>query len=150
MGIETRNRPHAVGWQPFAAEKRTMCAVRLVRFASAAFSALLGFALVAPSASLACQPSKARCPGMPPELAALCHHEGVTAPDCCKKERPAPTRRAPETTAAPECASTPAARPIAELAVEAFESPRLEGIVLDRAAARHELGLFTLNAVFRI
>ena len=87
---------------------------------------------------------------MPPELAALCHHAGATAPDCCKKERPAPSRRAPEAAAALELASTPATRPVAELAAEALSLATSESIDLTRAAVVHDLGLYTLHSVFRI
>jgi hypothetical protein len=88
---------------------------------------------------------------MPPELAALCHHAGVTtAPDCCKKERPAPARRAPDSVAAPDVASTPPARPVAELAAEASNSVEGGAIDFARAAVFHDLGLYTLHAVFRI
>jgi hypothetical protein len=124
--------------------------VKPIRFASAALSALLGLALVVPSASLACEPSAPRCPGMTPELAALCHKAGVTAPDCCQKERPAPQRRAPESVAAPELASTPAARPVADLAAEALIVAGSESIDFTRTSVFHDLGLFTLHAVFRI
>jgi hypothetical protein len=124
--------------------------VKSIRFASAAFSALLGLALVAPSASLACEPSVRHCPGMSPALAALCHRAGASVPDCCKKERQAPSRRAPETVAAPELASTPAARPVAGFAAEALIAAQPGAIDFTRAAVFHDLGLFTLHAVFRI
>lgn len=127
-----------------------MGAMSRFRFASAAFSALLGLALVAPSASLACESSARCCPGMPPELAALCHKAKMRAPDCCEKERPAPQRRAPETSAAPELVSIPATRSVAELAAEAFSDSGREALDFSRTAELHELGLFTLHAVFRI
>ena len=143
-------RRPAGGWQPFGRDKRTIPIVKPIRFASAAFSALLGLALVAPSASLACEPSVRHCPGMSPELAALCHKAGATVPDCCKKERPAPSRRAPETVAAPELESTPAARPVAGLAAEALIVAHANAIGFMRSSVFHDLGLFTLHAVFRI
>ena len=87
---------------------------------------------------------------MSPELAALCHRVGATVPDCCQKERPAPTRRAPESAAAPENASTPAARPVAELAAEALHVAPSDAFHFTRAAVFHDLGLYTLNASFRI
>lgn len=127
-----------------------MVAMSRFRFASAVYSALLGFALVAPSASLACESSARCCPGMPPELAALCHKAKMRAPDCCEKERPAPQRRAPETSAAPELVSIPATRSVAELAAEALFAGEGEASAFSRTAALHELGLFTLHAVFRI
>ena len=127
-----------------------MAVVKPIRFASAAFSALLGFALVAPTASLACEPSRSRCPGMSPELAALCHKSGVTAPNCCQKERRAPERRAPDPVAAPEIASTPATRPVAELAAEALIAARSEALAFSRTAVFHDVGLFTLHSVVRI
>jgi hypothetical protein len=74
----------------------------------------------------------------------------VTAPDCCEKERPAPRRTAPESLAAPEFASAPAARPVAGLAAEALTLARPEAIDRARAGLLHDLGLFTLHSVFRI
>jgi hypothetical protein len=124
--------------------------VKSFRFASAAFSALLGLALAAPSASLACEPSTSRCPGMSPAAAALCHHPGAIVPDCCQKERTAPTRRAPEPAASPENASTPATRPVAELAAEALLTHPKPAFDFTRVAVFHDLGLFTLHSVFRI
>jgi len=87
---------------------------------------------------------------MSPELAALCHHAGATAPDCCKKERSAPSRRAPESAAAPELSSTPATRTVAELAAGASNDVTGGARELARAAVCHELGLYTLHSVFRI
>ncbi len=87
---------------------------------------------------------------MPPELAALCHTPEVTAPDCCETERPAPTRRAPDTLAAPEIASVPATRPVAELAAEALIVAEGEALGFTRVGVFHDVGLFTLHSVFRI
>lgn len=136
--------------QPFGRDKRTIFTVKPIRFASAAFSALLGLALAAPSASLACESSVRCCPGMPPELAALCHKSRVKPPDCCEKERPAPQRRAPESSPAPELAATPAIRPVAGFAAEALIGSGSEAIGFTRASVFHDLGLFTLHATFRI
>jgi hypothetical protein len=52
--------------------------------------------------------------------------------------------------AAPELASTPAARPVAELAAEALIVASSEALGFSRAAVFHDVGLFTLHAVFRI
>jgi hypothetical protein len=87
---------------------------------------------------------------MSPELAALCHRAGATVPDCCKKERQAPSRRAPETVAAPELESTPPARPVAEFTAEALIVSNASAIDFTRTGVFHDLGLFTLHAVFRI
>ena len=74
----------------------------------------------------------------------------MTAPSCCQKERQAPERRAPDTVAAPELASTPATRPVAELAAEALIASYGGAFAFSRAAVFHDVGLFTLHSVFRI
>jgi hypothetical protein len=108
----------------------------------------LAGALVAPAASLACESRQHRCPGMPPELAALCHQAGAAmAPDCCKNERPAPERRA-----ASELAPAPQGAPVAhaELPSAPAAAAVLAAASFSRGASFHALGLFTLHAVFRI
>lgn len=109
--------------------------------------ALVG-ALLAPSASLGCEAREHRCPGMPPELAALCHQAGTMAPDCCQDERPSPERPAASQLSAPaQPAETPTLLDAASSACEALGVAHAD---FSRDASFHELGLFTLHAVFRI
>lgn len=109
--------------------------------------ALVG-ALVAPAASLACEAREHRCPGMPPELAALCHQAETMAPDCCQQDRPSPERRAANELAAPALLAASAATPLALAGAPAQAA--VPGAAFSRDASFHELGLFTLHAVFRI
>lgn len=109
--------------------------------------ALIG-ALLAPAASLACEARDHRCPGMPPELAALCHQAGTMAPDCCQDERPTPERPAASQLAAP---AQPADAPtLLDAPVTLSEGVAAPGADFSRDASFHELGLFTLHAVFLI
>jgi len=127
-----------------------MCDVKMPRFAFALLAGILGFTLLAPTASLACQGQGHRCPGMPPELAALCHHNGVAAPDCCKHQSPAPERRAADELQS-SASLVATATPVAALA-DAIEAPAPASAVSEfsRDGSLHGLGLFTLHAVFRI
>jgi len=128
-----------------------MHVVKLPRLAFAVVAGILGFALAAPTASLACQASQHRCPGMPPELASLCHKSGVMAPDCCKHQSPAPERRAADEQQSAATALATTAAPVATLIVALpVELAAGEVAGFSRDGSLHELGLFTLHAVFRI
>lgn len=110
--------------------------------------ALVG-ALIAPTASVACESRQHRCPGMPPELAALCHQAGAMAPDCCQHERQTPDRSAASERLSTAQLAVVAGAPalVAEAGIAAPASPAVE---FSRDASFHGLGLFTLHAVFRI
>jgi hypothetical protein len=122
--------------------------VKSFRPAAALVALALVVALVAPTASVACEAREHRCPGMPPELAALCHQAGTMAPDCCQHERQTPERRAANEVAAPALVAVVAATPVAVVAAAA--APLAPHVEFSRDASFHALGLFTLHAVFRI
>ncbi|HEX9800763.1 MAG TPA: hypothetical protein VGC00_11415 [Thermoanaerobaculia bacterium] len=110
--------------------------------------ALVG-ALFAPTAGVACEARQHRCPGMPPELAALCHQAKTMAPDCCQHERQAPERRNGNELSAPALLAAATAAP-ATIEAASAAAPLVPGAGFSRDASFHELGLFTLHAVFRI
>jgi len=106
--------------------------------------------LVAPAASAMCEARQHRCPGMPPELAELCHRgEAQMAPDCCQHEQQVPERRAANESAHP---AMPSELPAGIASLTGADLADLRGSAADfsRDASFHELGLFTLHAVFRI
>lgn len=106
--------------------------------------------LVAPAASAMCEARQHRCPGMPPELAELCHKGGAKmAPDCCQHERQVPERRSANESA-PQ--ALPSELPAGAATIVAADLADRRGAAADfsRDASFHTLGLFTLHAVFRI
>jgi hypothetical protein len=124
--------------------------VKRIRALAALVALTLSATLVAPAASAMCEARQHRCPGMPPELAELCHKgEAKMAPDCCQHERQVPERRsANEST--PQ--ALPSELPAGATTFAAADLADLRGAAADfsRDASFHELGLFTLHAVFRI
>lgn len=128
--------------------------MRSFRPLAALVALLLAVALAAPLPAARCESAAgAGCPLMKGAAGALCHRSGAMAApmDCCKtKGAPAP---APGADGAPG-AATPALLPAGiETAAVAGTAAAPRAATLGRAraaAARHELGLFTLLAIFRI
>jgi hypothetical protein len=124
--------------------------VKRIRALVAFVALTLAGTLVAPAASAMCEARQHRCPGMPPELARLCHTgEAKMAPDCCQHERQVPERRSANESA-PQ--AVPSELPAGAASVAAADPAELRGAAADfsRDASFHALGLFTLHAVFRI
>lgn len=119
---------------------------------SALIVALLSAAMALPVSASVCEPAKGHCAGMPPAMKALCAQIGAPVPDCCHKApqstpaRPTSSDERAPVAASPDAAvatlpTAPAAGAVATSAV---------AFAFSRDAALHELGLFTLFAVFRI
>jgi hypothetical protein len=124
--------------------------VKGIRALGAAVAFALVGALLAPAAGAVCEARQHRCPGMPPELAKLCHQGGARmAPDCCQQDRQVPERRSANETAAP---ALPSELPASATTVAAADAAELRVAAGDfsRDGSLHALGLFTLHAVFRI
>jgi hypothetical protein len=123
--------------------------VKRLRPVAALAALTLVVALLAPTASAACQARQHRCPRMPPELAALCHKAKTMAPDCCQHERQVPGRSSTTEIGAPALLAVLADATV-DVAAVATAGPSPTGAEFSRDARFHELGLFTLHSVFRI
>ncbi len=112
----------------------------------------LAAALAAPLPAARCEvASGSGCPLMKGAVGALCHRSGVMAApmDCCRtKGAPAPASSAEGARPAP-VALVPDGM-VAAARVAATPAPPAATRARERAAAaRHELGLYTLLAIFR-
>lgn len=117
---------------------------------------LVAVALVAPALGQACAArERSCCPGMPPELAALCQQtqaEGMSVPGCCDREAPAPAPAGSDAASQAVAASALLANATATAfdAAPSVVPPAGRDRAYSRTGSRHELGLFTLHAVFLI
>jgi len=121
-----------------------------------ALAVLIALALLAPAAGQACASrERSCCAGMPSELAALCQRaqsEGLRVPGCCDHEAPAPQPVGNDAASQALAAPVPAADAVDATALADVAAPRSAdpGHGYSRTGLQHDVGLFTLHAVFLI
>jgi len=125
------------------------------RRTSVALTGLFALSLLLPSAGMACDRGRSSCPGMPKQLAALCHRAGQLAPpmDCCAKRRAASEAPTSPRVPPPAEKAGAAATPAAMASVPALAVPEIAAVPelgCEQSRAGRALDLNILFAVFRI